>query len=151
MVEFGTSPSFDAKGYHLSIIEKQNGRFVVYADVDGLRYFQDRILDASHSRGGDDHGVVDVNGDRQFKVGAAKLTVIRLFIDAPPRVSPPHTPPMAYRMPGKVLEMAIRFADAEQLFEALGRMADKISNGQTVGRIALTYGLSIAYLANWTS
>lgn len=149
MPEFGNIPSFDEEGYHLAIIEKRNGKFAVYADLDGLRYFQREIIDATKYRGGLDHGDIYTNGDRHFKVGASKLTFLRLFIDYPPRVSPPQKPPLAYRMPTKVLEMAITLADAERLFAELSRMADKISNGREAGRIELNYGVSIEYRADW--
>ena len=148
MSEFSSVPPYDEECYHLSIIEKHNGKFVVYLDLSGLRYFQQQIINASKSRCGVDHGDIYVNGDRHFKEGRHKATVIRLFIDYPPRVSP-HKPPMAYRMPGKVLEMAITLTDAKQLFERLDDMAKMIAAGKDIGRFDLPYGVAIEYMTVW--
>jgi hypothetical protein len=75
--------------------------------------------------------------------------MIRLFVDYRPRMHPPRKQPWAYRMPGKVLEMAITLPDAVRLFEELGRMADGVSKGKEVAPIELSYDVAIRYVKEW--
>jgi hypothetical protein len=48
-----------------------------------------------------------------------------------------------------VLEMAITLIDAEQMFEALDKMADRISKDKEIAPLLLSYGVSIEYIKNW--
>lgn len=147
MFEFAKIPSYDENNYHLAIIEKNN-RFVIYLDLDGIYYFQNCIIESVEYRGYD-HGMVHANNYKHFKIEYPILTVIRLFVGYPPRVSPPHKPPLAYRKPGKVLELAITLTVAEQLFGILHDMAEKAVKDKEVAPVVFPYGLTIEYVKNW--
>jgi hypothetical protein len=145
---FLNEPNFDDKNYHFFIIEKSTNAFFVYLDIDGIYYFQSCIIEAFEYRGFD-HSMIHKNGKDPFNYKYAIFTAIRLFIDYTPRVNNPSVLSMAYRKPGKVLELAITSNEAHSLFDSLTVMANKILNEKEVNPIKLEYGLSIEYLKEW--
>lgn len=148
MQERGDNHSYSADGYRLAIVERRNGTFRLYADLDGLRYLQCQVVEAFEYLGYD-HGDIHTNGDRHFKVGAPKRDYIRLWIEHHPSKSPRPQLPTVERLPGRGLEINITLEDTEHLFVTLGRMADRAAKSKGVERQELPYGISVEYKGEW--
>lgn len=143
---FGEVPSYDEEAYHLAIIEKRNGKFIIYLDLGGICHIQNEIIVAAWESPYD-HGMIRAQGEHNFKLVAPRLTAIRLFVGYPPRAKT-DKPPKILRLPGH-LEMAISLADAEHLYRELTHLADRVIRKRATKPIELPYGLSIEYVQDW--
>jgi hypothetical protein len=143
---FGETPSYYDEAYHLAIIEKRNGKFIVYLDLEGIHHIQNEILVAAWESPYD-HGMIGARGEHNFKLVAPRLTAIRLFVGYPPRAKT-DKPPKILRLPGH-LEMAISLADAKYLYRELTHLADRVVRKRATKPIELPYGVSIEFIQDW--
>lgn len=142
----GDYRGYDEDAYRLCICEKASGKYVLFMNLEGIRYLENELLTACHDMCGESYAYSE--GDARFECSGRKLGAIRLSIDRPKKEQPEPSP-IAFTKPGRLVYLGLRSAHAAALLRELERMEDRAVRGRTVPRVQLPYGVTLEYVADW--
>lgn len=139
---------YDKINYHLCICQQNNGKYMIYVDIEGMKGFIHELQFAAldiHSYG---EGNIIFNQDKKFHCSGQKLRGL-IFSIIGRKYSKSPSNQSYQRVKCRRIEIYLTVKEAEQLLERVLSYYRKIIKNSNVSHLELFPGLSLEYIANW--